>query len=346
MTPRPPTIHDVAARAGVSKSVVSRVMSGSPRVSRESRKAVLKAAGELGYRPNAAARHLAQRRTFLIGAVVDDLHNLFFADLLDGLDGAARQHGYRVVVMIGHRETRQEEGAVDALLELRVDGLVLAGPQIRAPALKRAAASAPVVVVAHHLRTSTVHSVATDDIRGAELAVVHLTGLGHRDIAHITATDTPPARDRRKGYERTMMRAGLKPVVVPGDFTEEGGYAGATALLRSDAPPSAIFAPNDLAAIGAFNAVEDAGLNVPADVSIVGYDDTALAALRHISLTTIRQPRRALGERAMDVLLGQLAGDEAPTQHVLLEPELVTRATTGPPNAASGGASELAGAAG
>lgn len=304
---------------------------GSSFVSAESRKAVLKAAGDLGYRPNAAARHLVQRRTFLIGAVVDDLHNLFFADMLDGVDLIARQRGFKVVVMIGHRETQQEEAAVDALLELRVDGLLLAGPQIRPQALKRAAASAPVVVVAHHLRTAAVHSVATDDIRGAELAVDHLLQLGHRHIAHIAAAGSPPGRDRRRGYERAMKRARLTPTVVTGDFTEEAGHAAATALLRSDAPPTAIFAPNDLAAIGALDAVEDAGLSVPPDVSIVGYDDTALAGLRHISLTTIRQPRRALGERAVQVLLDGLNGSEPSPQHVLLEPELVARSTAGPP---------------
>jgi DNA-binding LacI/PurR family transcriptional regulator len=188
-----------------------------------------------------------------------------------------------------------------------------------------------VVVVAHHLRTAAVHSVATDDVRGAQLAVDHLLQLGHQRIAHISVAGSPPGRDRRRGYERAMKRAGLTLTVVPGDFTEEAGYAAATALLRGDAPPTAIVAPNDLAAIGAFNAVEDAGLSVPPDVSIVGYDDTALAALRHISLTTVRQPRRALGERAVQVLLDVLDGGEPSTQHVLLDPELVTRSTTGPP---------------
>jgi DNA-binding LacI/PurR family transcriptional regulator len=326
-----PTIRDVAARAGVSKSVVSRVMTDSPLVSPERRRAVLEAAAELGYRPNAAARHLVQRRTFIVGAVVDDLHNPFFADMLDGVDKVARDRGFKIVVMTGHRDKRQEEEAVEALLELRVDGLLLSGPQVPPRALARAAVSTPVVVVGHRLRTPDVHTVTTDDRRGAELAVEHLVALGHRRIAHIAADRTPPARDRVQGYRRAMARAGLEPSVVPGDFGEAGGHAGASSLLAGDAPPTAICAPNDVAAIGAIDAVEDSGLSVPRDVSIVGYDDTALAGLRHISLTTVHQPRHALGERAMEVVLRQLDGLDTARQRVLLPPKLVVRATTAAP---------------
>ncbi|MDA8261898.1 MAG: LacI family DNA-binding transcriptional regulator [Actinomycetota bacterium] len=327
---RQPTILDVAALAGVSKSVVSRVMNDSPLVSAETRKAVLKAAANIGYRPNAAARHLASNRTHILGAVVDDLHNPFFADMLDGVEDVARERGYRVMVMAGKRNTRHEEDAVEAFLELRVDGLLLAGPQIRAQTLKRARAATRVVVAAHRLRGNSVRAVATDDIRGAELAVQHLAGLGHSHIAYLQGAPSPPARDRLSGYQRSMKKAGLAPVILQADFTEDGGYAAARELVRSGAIPTAICAPNDLAAIGAINALEDAGLSVPGDVSVVGYDDTALAGLRHISLTTVHQPRRALGERAAELLLDEEEEPSRPRQ-ILLPPHLVIRSSTAAP---------------
>jgi DNA-binding LacI/PurR family transcriptional regulator len=183
------------------------------------------------------------------------------------------------------------------------------------------------VVVAHRVDIPGVHSVATDDVRGAELAVEHLVVLGHRRIAHITGDPTPPTRDRREGYERGMRQAGLAPTVVSGTFGEDGGYAAAERLLQDGPAPTAICAPNDLAAIGVLAAVDDAGLQVPADVSVVGYDDSALAGLRQVSLTTVHQPRRALGRRAVEVLYDHLDGRSA-DQRVLLPPRLVVRSTT------------------
>ncbi len=332
---RQPTILDVAALAGVSKSVVSRVINDSPLVSPATRKAVLMAAAQIGYRPNAAARHLASNRTRILGAVVDDLHNPFFADMLDGIEDVAREHGYRVMVMAGGRNTRNEEDAVEAFLELRVDGLVLAGPQIRPQTLKRARAATRVVVAAHRLRSNAGSSVATDDIRGAGLAVEHLTGLGHSRIAYLRGAPSPPARDRLSGYQRAMKKAGLVPVILEADFTEDGGYAAAQEIARSGDIPTAICAPNDLAAIGAINALEDAGLSVPADVSVVGYDDTALAGLRHISLTTVHQPRRELGKQAAELLLAEGEGSSQPRQ-VLLPPHLVARTSTAAPRGGQG----------
>ena len=327
---RQPTILDVAALAGVSKSVVSRVMNDSPLVSQETRKAVLKAAAQIDYRPNAAARHLASNRTRILGAVVDDLHNPFFADMLDGVEDVARERGYKVMVMAGKRNTSREEEAVEAFLELRVDGLLLAGPQIRPQTLKRASSATRVVVAAHRLRGNSVPVVATDDIRGAELAVAHLAALGHSHIAYLRGAPSPPARDRLSGYRRSMKRVGLVPMVIEADFTEDGGYAAVRELVRSGNMPTAICAPNDLAAIGAINALEDAGLSVPGDVSVVGYDDTALAGLRHISLTTVHQPRHTLGKEAAELLLAEEEEPSRPLQ-ILLPPHLVVRSSTAAP---------------
>ena len=175
--------------------------------------------------------------------------------------------------------------------------------------------------------------VVNDDVRGAELAVKHLAGLGHRRIAMVDGGDGAGAAERRSGYEAAMRRLGLGDLirVAAGDYTEEGGYSGAQHLLRLHPRPTAIFASNDLAAVGALDAIEEAGLEVPADVSLVGYDNTALASLRHISLTTVHQPRRQIGEMAMKAILRRIERNGVRAKRLVLEPRLVSRQTTGPP---------------
>ena len=333
MRSRPPTIKDVAERAGVSKSLVSRVVRGGDAVSPARRAAVLAAAEELGYRPNVVARSLVQRRTYHVGVIVSDLHNLFFAEVIDGVDEVASEHGYRTMLVTGHRAGEVEARALDTLLELRVDGVILLAPRLPAAAIARAGRSTPIAIVAAPLRVPGVDVVVNDDARGAEVAVEHLAGLGHRRIGLVDGGQGAGAVERRAGYESAVRRLGLdgEASAAPGDFTEEGGYRGARRLLERDPPPTAIFASNDLAAVGALNAIEEAGYAVPRDVSLVGYDNTALASLRHVSLTTIHQPRRQMGQMAMRALLRRIDRPEARARRVVLEPRLVARETTGPP---------------
>lgn len=330
---RPPTIIHVAERAGVSKSVVSRVMRGERSVSASSRAAVLAAAEQLGYRANAVARSLVQRRTYNVGVMVSDLHNIFFAEVLDGLYSAAAARGYRALITTGNRDPAAEQLALEQLLELRADGVVLAGARLGADAIARAARSVPIALVGSDLRLRDVDVVVDDDFHGATLAVAHLVGLGHRDITLIDGGRGAGAAQRRAGYESAMRRARLTAFVrvEPGDFTEEGGYEGARRLLRGGRRPTAIFASNDQSAIGALNAIEEAGLDVPRDISLIGYDNTALAALRHISMTTIHQPRRQIGEMAMTAVLRRIERPAAKAQRHVLAPELVLRATTSKP---------------
>jgi DNA-binding LacI/PurR family transcriptional regulator len=333
-TSRPPTIIDVAERAGVSKSVVSRVMRGERSVSPSSRAAVASAAEQLGYRANAVARSLVQRRTYNVGVLVSDLHNIFFAEVLDGLYAAAAEKGYRALITTGNRNPAAEQLALEQLLELRADGVVLAGARLGASAIAVVARSVPIALVGSDLRLPDVDVVVDDDFRGAALAVEHLVELGHRDIALIDGGKGAGAAERRAGYESAMKRARLAASVrvEPGDFTEEGGYEGARRLLRRGRRPTAIFASNDQSAVGALNAIQEADLEVPGDISLMGYDNTALAALRHISLTTIHQPRRQIGEMAMHAVLRRIERPGAKAQRHVLAPKLVVRATTGKPS--------------
>jgi DNA-binding LacI/PurR family transcriptional regulator len=325
-----PTIIDVARVAGVSKSLVSLVMRGSPRVSDEKREAVLSAALELGYRPNAVARSLVRKRSNLIGVMLSDLHNPFFVEVVDGIQEGALAADYQALFNTGGRDSKGEAAAIESLLQLRTDGLILASTVLPARQIRAAATATPVVMVARPSRWPEVDSVTNDDRSGARLAVDHLVELGHSAIAHIDGGKGAGSAARRAGYRDAMISHGLEPLVVHGEYTEEGGAAGVASALKLKPRPSAIFAANDIAAIGALHGLEARGLRVPDDISLVGYDNTGLAALGHIDLTTIDQPRRMIGARAVQLLLERLDGDVDRARHVLLQPTLVVRRTTAP----------------
>jgi DNA-binding LacI/PurR family transcriptional regulator len=303
-------------------------MRGAPNVSPERRRAVLAAAAELGYRPNLLARSLVERRTRTLGVLVSDLHNPFFAEVIDGLQAAAHERGLRVVLGTGRRDAEEEAAVVESFLQQNVDGLVLLSPRFRR--LAEAARAVPLVVVGtRDARAARSELIVNDDALGAELAVAHLAGLGHERIAHIEARG-PGGPERRAGYETAMARHGLSGGrrVVAGDFTDEGGYEGTRRLLAGGERPTAVFACNDLAAIGALTALEEAGLAVPDDVSLVGYDNTSLAAIRHISLTSVDQPRLEMGELAVRALEARRERPRAPARTHVLRPRLQVRSST------------------
>jgi len=331
---RPPTIVDVARRAGVSKSLVSLVLRGAPNVSDERREAVTRAVREIGYRPNAVARSLVSRRSYVIGVMVSDLHNPYFTEVIDGIEAAARAEGYRALFNSGGRTASGEAEAIDTLLQQRTDGVVMAGTVLDARRIAQVAAAVPVVVVARNSRSPVHDSITNDDRMGARLAVDHLVSLGHRAIAHVDGGTGAGAPQRRSGFLGAMAAHGLgrAATVVRGSFTEEGGREGVHAILRARRRPTGIFVGNDLAAVGALDALEEHGLRVPGDVSLVGYDNIALAGLGHIDLTTIDQPRFEMGESAVRLLLERRDSDRRRARHLVVPPSLVVRGSTGPPS--------------
>ena len=328
-----PTIIDVARRAGVSKSLVSMVMRGAANVGAERRARVLAAAEELGYRPNAAARSLVRQRTNLVGILLSDLHNPYFTEVVEGIEEAASAADYRALITSGSRVQAREARALDTLLQLRVDGLILAGTVLDSRSIRNAARTCPVTLVARATRAAGIDSVVNDDRAGAAMAVDHLRSLGHARIAHIDGGAGAGAASRRSGFLAAMRRHGLErsAQVVGGDFTEAGGAAGVEAVLAAGDPPTAVFVSNDLAAIGSLHALEAAGLAVPGDVSLVGYDNTGLAALGHIGLTTIDQPRHAMGMTGVELLLERVESGRTAPRHIVIAPRLVVRRTTAPP---------------
>jgi DNA-binding LacI/PurR family transcriptional regulator len=328
-----PTIVDVAERAGVSKSLVSLVMGGSPRVSDRSRTAVLEAARELGYRRNAVARSLVRQRTGVIGCIVSDLHNPFFTDVADGIEDAAVASEYRALLAAGFLDSEREATAVETLLQLRADGLIMLGPLMQIARIKESASSIPVVVVGRGFSAETIDSVRNDDNAGAQAIVDHLVELGHRSIAHIHAGSSAGARGRRRGYEAAMQRHGLGDRVrsVRGAYTEVGGVAAMQHLIESGDLPTAVFVANDFAAVGALGAIDKAGLRVPEDMSVVGYDDTSLSRISRIALTTVAQPSAEMGRIAVRLLLERVEEGRSKARHIVLPPRLVVRRTSAAP---------------
>lgn len=332
---RQPTMDDVAARAGVSRALVSLVMRNSPKVSDHSRAAVLEAADALGYRPNLMARNLASNRTMTIGLVLNDLHNPYFAEITDGIHRAATAAGYRIVINTGLHSLEGEQAAVDTFLQFQVDGMILVGAWLAEDELARLAGETSLVVIGRAIDTDLFDTVNVDDKLGAQLVVDHLVGLGHRRIAHLDGGGGAGAPERREGYEVAMAANGLADQVrvVSGEYTEAAGNTTAEELLEQGEMPTAIFAANDFMATGALDRLEDAGLRVPQDVSLVGFDNTALAALHHIALTTVNQPREIMGSLAGESLVERLGGGRDNAIHHVLAPSLVERRTSGPVSA-------------
>ncbi|MET0134861.1 MAG: LacI family DNA-binding transcriptional regulator [Kibdelosporangium sp.] len=325
-----PTMEDVARVAGVSRALVSLVMRGSPKVSDQRRKAVLDAAEQLGYSPHAMARSLASRTSTVLGVMVSDLHNAFFAEVVDGLDEIAGAEGFELIINTGGRRAAREKRAVRGLLAFRPAGLALLGPVVPPATLAAAAEQSPVVLVARSSRLTTLDTVNDDGEAGSGLAVDHLVSLGHNRIAHLDGGAGSQAAPRRKGYVLAMRRHGLTPWVIASEYTDIAGARAVRHLLEVGEPPTALVAANDFNAVGAISALEEAGLRVPEDISVIGYDNTSLAGLRHVSLTTIDQPRHEMGRLAGQALLQRVRGERTRPSRQLLHPSLVVRSTTQP----------------
>ena len=329
-----PTIRDVAARAGVSKSLVSLALQNSPRVATASREAVLAAAAELGYRPNAAARALVAHRTRTIGVFVLDLRNPIYIDILEGLQAEARRHGYQTILVVGSEDRVAERAELEKLMEFRVEGFITLGHRLPEGSATAISASCPAVLVGAELRgRDNLIAISNDDFAGGSLAVDHLVSYGHSRISHVTGGNNSVARRRRMGYERAMTDHGLAANIAcfDGEFTDEGGYRGTMRALAASTRPTALFVANDYAAIGAIAAAADTGLRVAEDLSIVGYDGTSLAGLRSIGLTTVAQPLHEMGVKAAGRLCSQLdSNSEGSPKLTKLSPLLVVRGTTAP----------------
>jgi LacI family transcriptional regulator len=331
------TIADVARHAQVSTTTVSKVLRNAYGASPAMRDRVKAAIEELGYRPHAAARAM-RGRTFTIGVLLPHIRNPFFADVLDGLMEQITGTGYQVIIVQDGTDAKAEDRAIDALVDRQVDGMLLIVPLASKAQLEELAADMPTVVLGRHDRSAVYDTVFDDDDAGAALVVEHLIALGHRRIGHTSLKDSSrghpaslPHKIRAETYKRVMRDQGLADeiAIATTSWTEEGGYLGTRELLARSPRPTAIFAGADQAAFGALAALHEAGLAVPADMSVAGYDNTRLATMANISLTSVDQDGVMMGRMAGRLLLERIEGRTASVRFSV-NPMLVPRRSTGP----------------
>jgi DNA-binding LacI/PurR family transcriptional regulator len=324
-----PRLADVAARVGVSPASVSLVLRGAPGPSADTRRRVLAAAAELGYRADRTASLLARRRRHLLGVMLD-VRNPFHAELVEEIQVEADRIGYEVVLATLTR-THDEARAVDSLLDFRCEAVLLLGTDLADAALGRLATQVPVVVIGRRVAGAAVDVVRTADHIGVGAALRHLIDLGHRRIAFVDGGRGVVAATRRRGYRDAIRRAGLEPTVVPGDHTEEGGIRAGRLLVAAPDRPTAVIASNDRCAVGLLDAFVRAGVDVPGQISVVGYDDSTLARLAHIDLTTVNQDAPAQARHAVAAAVTRLDEHRDEPAEVVLRPRLVIRGSTAPP---------------
>lgn len=330
------SIKDIAVVAQVSHPTVSRALRHSPLVNAETARRIRQIAGQMGYRPSAVARSLVSNKTNTIGVVVTTIADPFSGEVVSGIEEAANEHQYSLFLANSNADPDREINAVHSFHERRVDGLIVTASRVGAlylPMLSRL--QVPTVLINNQHPGAFTHSVMIDNVTASRAATRHLIDLGHRRIAYIgDQLGYESETERLLGYRQAITGANIlfsTELVAPGDGKAEGGAKAMAELLALREPPTAVFCYNDMSALGAMRVIHERGLDVPADISVVGFDDLSITSLTRPLLTTIRQPKQLMGRMAMEILLKLLAGDQG--QHnVKLEGELIVRASTAPPN--------------
>ncbi len=332
------TIYDIAEQAGVSIATVSRVFSGRARVAEATRARVFAVAHELGYEPNVSARSLARQSTRVVSAVVPMLTSYFFMEVIRGVQDRLSEIDFDLLVYASRSPEEVDPQLGRAVQRGRADGLLLCSTPLTPPRVRSLRASGlPVVLV------DSVHadfdSVSVDNYEGGVTATRHLIGHGYERIAHVAPSPVSvPGAARRAGYEAALREAGhaVDPELVVSSeaaeqhgYTREAGYAAMQRLLALPRPPDAVFAASDVQALGAIRAARDAGLRVPADLAVIGFDDIRTSA--YVGLSTLRQPMYEMGKLAIDRLLRRIGEPERPVSHATFSADLIPRETCGHP---------------
>jgi LacI family transcriptional regulator len=326
------TIKDVAREAGFSVATVSRVLNNSGPVRDETRRRIEEVAGRLHYTPNVAARSLITRKTLTIGVLLPDLYGEFFSEVIRGIDRAARNGGYHLLVSGSHNDREEIEAAVHAM-HGRVDGLIVMSPGLEPRAIVAGLPRRlPLVLLNCDLEENGFDAVNVDNYGGAREMVHHLLGLGHRRVAIIAgARDNSDARERLRGYRDAITEADADvsvKLLVEGDFTEFSGFKAARQLLALSPRPTAIFACNDSMAIGALSALREEGVRVPNEIAVAGFDDIPIARYVSPPLSSVHVPIRRLGVRAVERLLLAMS-DATEKAREVLPTRLVVRESCG-----------------
>ncbi len=330
-------MKDVAHAAGVSLGTVSNVLNRMPSVTKENRGKVEEAIKRLNYRPNSAARTLKTNASHSIGLIIPDIINPFYPEVSRGVEDVAMRNGYALLLCNNDRNREKERKYIDYLIEKQADGIILVKPSITPQEIVEIQARCAVVLVdAPGEAEPACDFVDVDDFRGSLNAMKMLCDLGHRRIAFIEGIASKSGSSRHEAYLRGLRDCGIEvdyALIKKGAYDWHSGHTCTTELLRMPDRPTAIFAANDLMAIGAIKAIHDRGLKVPEDISVLGYDDISMAALCQPALTTVRQPKYEIGSCSANLLLKRIAAanaqDAYPFQNIILETELLIRDSVG-----------------
>jgi LacI family transcriptional regulator len=324
------TIKDIAKKANVSYGTVSRALNNKYGVKKETRERVLDVAAKMGYSPNGIARGLVKKTTHSIGLVIPDILNPFYPDVARGIEDNALKRGYNVFFCNTNHDKKREIQSLKLLMEKRVDGIILA-PGIEDPHIPDISVigDIPIVHICRRYVDPNKSFVVMDDERGGFLATKHLIEQGYKKVGFIGVKDQVLCLNERfEGYKQAFQKFGLEldqRYIYSSDFKRQTGYRIVRKILVDGDYPRAIFTENDLLALGAIQGIREAGLSIPDDIAVVGFDDIPFASFPEVRLTTIRQPKYEMGKIAVSILLGQMSGQNAQPRKVILEPQLVVR---------------------
>ena len=330
------TISDVAEHAGVSRAAVSKVLRNAYGVSPAMRSKVEESMALLNYRPLALARGM-RGNSYTLGVFLVDLSNTFFSVLVEGVRDVAEELGYQVLIGQARHGLEAQKKLIEAMVDRRMDGLLLIAPFGPNEELERLGSTIPVVVLGRHGPAKHFDTVASDDIAGSALIIDHLVSLGHQRISMLANTQPEsepgmPQTVRRRGYDLAMEKHGLSEWIdhVPGRWGYESGLAAGRSIAARPVRPTALHGGADIAALGAFTSLFDAEISIPGDISMVGYDNVPAASLPPIGLTTVDQSGVQMGRQAAELLLSRIEG-RSESEHILVPPRLIVRKTTAPP---------------
>ncbi|MGM0877305.1 MAG: LacI family DNA-binding transcriptional regulator [Bacillota bacterium] len=326
-------MSDVAKLANVSPATVSRVLSNPEMVSKETREKVLAVIDQVNYKPHIVARQFRTKETKIILVVVPDITSAFFSKVLRGIEHVAVSNGYQVILGDTENDIEREREYINLLLQKQADGMVLLTARLDKTKLEEISNHFPMVLACEYMDGLNIPTVSIDNISSARKATEHLILQGHTKIAHITGPiNVILSRDRLRGYQQAMMShdIDIDPAYIQeGDFTFESGYNQMLKLLALETPPTAVFAFNDEMAIGAIKAAKDSSLNVPKDLAVVGFDNIKMSTVIEPNLTTIDQPKYAIGKKAMELLLKLINGESINKKKFVMTDELIIRESSG-----------------
>ena len=333
-----PTIKDIAKLVGVSATTVSMALNHHPRISRKTRDRIVVIAEELHYCPNYVARSLVSRQSKTLGLVITSIMNPFYPELAKGIEDKAMELGYSVILCSTSYDPRLQKHFIDLLRSKGVDGIVFSAVEINDPDIKPLLDdNFPFVLVNRRIHNPELEKMidyaVLDNFSGGYMAMQHLKKLGHRRVAIIAGSFAiSTAMERTEGAKRAMIDGGLTiepELIVECHFSKEKAYEATRNLLARELPPTAIFSQNDYMALGVREAVFDAGMSIPEDIALVGFDNIAASALRGVDLTTISQKKYEMGTMAIEILCKRIADSAAPVSQIILQPEIVVRKSCG-----------------